>query len=385
MATDHGSRWVLAAALATGCANGGDVGETDAGSDATSAESGGPPPSGSAGGSDGVGESGSTAPGTGTATTSDAETSAGSEEGDTGPDVDDTTGGFVGQTIVIGVGNWGHRGTTEDGVRWVDVMNEPPKDGNDHTPDLLRGIGYGDGKFVAVGGDANGMIMSTIDGATWDEDLFPQGDGWLGDVAWQDGVWVAVGGNGIVVRSTDGGTEWTQSRTGLSFAGRTIIAAEGKLVAAGDGGGIAVSDDLGLTWDESTDPSGLGFSLAHGLDTFVGFASQWNGSGFDTACIVSGDAIAWSPCPLVSSAFGSPAAGEGAIVVQMDGGYGVTTDGAQWDTVEGELPDALVQGDGVWVGISYQRRWHAPSYAGPWESVENVDGFRDLTAGAVAR
>jgi hypothetical protein len=44
-----------------------------------------------------------------------------------------------------------------------------------------------------------------------------------------------------------------------------------------------------------------------------------------------------------------------------------------------------VQGDGLWVGISYQRRWHAPSYAGPWESVENVDGFRDLTAGAVAR
>lgn len=384
MSIDLGSRWVLAAVLAAGCADGGGGGETDASTDASSTGGGTSTPSASAEGPDSTAEVGSSDADVDTGAGSEADTSAGSEEGDTGTDVDGTTGGVVGRTIVIGVGNWGHRGTTEDGVRWVDVMNEPPKDGGDHTPDLLRGIGYGDGKFVAVGGDANGMIMSTTDGATWDEDLFPQGDGWLGDVAWLDGVWVAVGGNGIVVRSTDGGVEWTQARSGLSFAGRTIIAAEGKLVAAGDGGGIAVSDDLGLTWDESTDPSGIGFALTHGLDTFVGFASQWNGSGFDTACIVSGDAIAWSPCPLVSSAFGSPAAGEGAIVVRMDGGYGVTTDGEQWDTVDGELPDALVHGDGVWVGISYQRRWHAPSYAGPWESVENVDGFRDLAAGAVA-
>ena len=384
MSTDLGCRWVLAAVLAAGCADGGNAGETDAGTGSAATDGAEGPTSASGDGSGGVAEGGSTEAGVDTGGASEADTSTGSGEDDTGPGIDDTTGGFVGQRIVIGVGNWGHRGTTEDGVRWVDVMNEPPEDGGDHTPDLLRGIGYGDGKFVAVGGDANGMIMSTTDGATWDEDLFPQGDGWLGDVAWLDGVWVAVGGNGIVVRSTDGGVDWSQTRTGLSFAGRTIIAAEGKLVAAGDGGGIAVSDDLGLTWDESIDPSGIGFSLAHGLDTFVGFASQWNGSGFDTACIVSGDAITWSPCPLVSSAFGSPAAGEGAIVVQMDGGYGVTTDGEQWDTVEGELPDALVQGDGVWVGISYQRRWHAPSYAGPWESVQNVDGFRDLVAGEVA-
>ena len=304
------------------------------------------------------------------------------DDGSTGGD--ETTGGIEGQRIVVGVGNWGHRGMTIDGSRWVEVMNDPPPDGNDHTPDLLRGVGYGDGMFVAVGGDANGMIMTTTDGVTWDEDLFPQGTGWLGDVAYLDGTWVAVGGNGVVVRSTDGGVQWTQNEQSLDSPARTIIVAEGKFVAAGDNGSIAVSPD-GLAWDQTFDPSGLGLQLAHGLDTFVGFASQWNGAGFDTACTVSDDAVAWAPCPVSSASFGTPAAGDGAIVVQTEGGYAVTTDGTRWSTVPGDFPSRLVYGDGVWVGLSYMRRWHAPSYEGPWEDFEHPDGFRDLTAGVVAR
>jgi hypothetical protein len=377
MATRRGTIWAGTIACASACA--GPAGGGDADTEASS-------PTGTADEAAAPTADDTDAPGTSAASTTAAEPPETETTGsDTGPGMDDTTGGVVGQTIVVGVGNWGHRGSTIDGVRWVDLMNEPPADGNDHTPDLLRGVGYGDGKFVAVGGDANGMIMSTTDGTQWAEDLYPEGDGWLGDVAWLDGVWVAVGGNGLVVRSTDGGTQWSDVQPGLSFPGRTILAAQGLLLAAGDGGGLAVSDDLGLTWDETFDPSGLGFSIAHGLDTFVGFASQWNGSGFDTACTVSADASTWSACPVASSAFGRPAAGDGVIVVQVSGGYAVTTDGARWDTVEGEFPEALVHGDGVWVGISYQRRWHAPSHAGPWESFEDVDGFRDLAAGAVVR
>ncbi len=304
---------------------------------------------------------------------------------DDGSSSDETTGdGPMGQTIVVGVGNWGHRGMTVDGARWVEIMNEPPPDGGDHTPDLLRGVGYGDGMFVAVGGDANGMVMSTTDGVNWDEDLFPQGTGWLGDVAYLDGIWVAVGGNGVVVRSTDGGVQWVENEDRLDSPGRTIIVAEGQFVAAGDNGSLAVSTD-GLDWTQSVDPSGLGFRLTHGLDTFVGFASQWNGGGFDTACILSDDAIDWSPCPVSSSSFGSPASGDGAVVVQTAEGYAVTTDGMAWSSVEGEMPSQLVYGDGIWVGTSYMRRWYAPSYEGPWESFEHPDGFRDLAAGAIAR
>jgi hypothetical protein len=284
--------------------------------------------------------------------------------------------------IVVAVGNWGHRGMTTDGVRWTDVMNEPPGDGGDHTPDLLRGVGYGDGKFVAVGGDANGMVMTTTNGVDWDEDLFPAGSDWLGDVAYLDGIWVAVGGNGVVVRSTDDGVTWQENPDRLQWAGRSILAAEGVFLAAGDNGSLAVSAD-GLTWDESTDAAGLGFAIAHGQDTFVGFASQWNGGGFDTACVQSPDAVTWSPCPVTSASFGAPAAGEGALVVPIDGGWADSTDGAAWQAHAGEFPGQLVYADGLWVGLSYQRRWSATSYLGPWNSVDNVDGFRDLTAGAI--
>lgn len=360
--------------LVLGCTPG-EPAPSDGTTTGTGASSTAPDPDSATDAGPGEGDDGTTA---GSSSDGGEPTEDGSSSGD------DSTGGIEGQRIVVGVGNWGHRGMTIDGERWMEVMNDPPPDGNDHTPDLLRGVGYGDGMFVAVGGDANGMIMTTVDGVNWDEDLFPQGDGWLGDVAYLDGIWVAVGGNGVVVRSIDGGVEWTENEERLDSPGRTIIAAEGKFVAAGDGGSIAVSTD-GLTWDQMYDPSGLGLRIAHGQDTFVGFASQWNGADFDTACTVSGDAVDWAPCPVSSSSFGTPAAGQGAIVVQVDDGYAVTTDGAQWNTVQGDLPSRLVYGDGVWVGTSYMRRWHAPSYEGPWGDFEHPDGFRDLTAGVVAR
>mgnify|MGYP002619613158 CR=1 FL=1 len=314
----------------------------------------------------------------------DSSSSGDDSSADTGAETDEDTGGIEGQTIVVAVGNWGYRGMTVDGQRWTEIMNEPPPGGDDHTPDLLRGVGYGNGMFVAVGGDANGMIMRTLDGVTWEEDLWPEGTNWLGDVAYQDGVWVAVGGNGVVVRSTDGGDSWTENAERLARAGRTIIAAQGRLVAAGDGGSIAVSTDLGVSWNETTDPSAIGFSLAYGQDTFVGFASQWNGSGFDTACIVSSDAVAWSSCPIESSAFGRPASGEGVVVVQTADGY-AWYDGAAWSTAAVSFPSQLVRGDGMWVGASYQRRWHALTHAGPWASDDHPHGVRDMASGPVER
>lgn len=321
-------------------------------------------------------------------TTMPADDTVGESDGETVGD--GSTGELDGQTVFVGVGTWGHRGMTVDGETWVDIINEPPPDGNDHTPDLLRGVGYGNGMFVAVGGDANGMIMSTTDGVTWDEDLYPEGTGWLGDVAYLDGIWVAVGGNGIVVRSTDGGIQWSENKERLSAAGRTIIAAQGVFLAGADNGVLAVSTD-GLTWNETTDPGGIQFAVAYGADSFVGFASQWNGDGFDTACTTSPTGNVWSPCPVSSASFGRPAAGQGAVVVQVDGGYAFTTDGASWETGKENFPSQLVfgsgaaDGEGLWVGTSYQRRWVASSYTGPWQSVENESGFRDLTTGVVVR
>jgi hypothetical protein len=365
------SRWV--AVLLLGCGSGQDVAADDGetGEDETS----------TSGSSSGNGEADLTS----SVSSAEGPSSSGdASSNDTGVETDEDTVEIEGQTIVVAVGNWGYRGMTVDGDRWIEIMNEPPPGGDDHTADLLRGVGYGNGMFVAVGGDANGMIMRTIDGVNWEEDLWPEGTNWLGDVAYQDGVWVAVGGNGVIVRSTDDGDSWTENPQRLARAGRTIIAAQGRLVAAGDGGSIAVSTDLGLSWDESTDTSGIGFALAYGQGTFVGFASQWNGSGFDTACIVSPDAMAWSSCPIESSAFGRPASGEGVVVVQTAEGY-AWVDRAGWSTAAVSFPTQLVRGDGVWVGASYQRRWHASTHGGPWQSYEHPHGVRDLAAGAVAR
>lgn len=357
--------------------------------------------SGSSGETDG-GSSGSTSgsntsgPSTSASTSADdttSPTSAGSTSADTtsGPDTaDDSTGGDdsgsessstgevqQGEPVWMVVGNWGYRSWTRDGNTWDSESN--PEQGTDHTPDLLRGVAWGNGHFIAVGGDLNSMVMRSVDGTNWEVDLHPAGTQWKGDVAYGGGRWVAVGGVGTVISSDDDGATWVDHEERLPSAGRSISYADGVFVAVGDNGMIAVSED-GMAWTDRTQAGIQAGSAAFAQGTWVVAGRRWNGSGFDASCVLSTDTETWTACPF-GGEYVRALSAEGRLYVVRDSGYAVSDDGETWQESDTSVPDAFAGADGLWVGARGDRRYAGDSVDGLAEVLSGERGIRDFTMG----
>jgi len=62
-------------------------------------------------------------------------------------------------------------------------------------------------RFVAAGGASQGFTMVSLDGITWpDENRTPRA--FLSDAVALGDVFIAAGGNGLRLRSLDGGVSW---------------------------------------------------------------------------------------------------------------------------------------------------------------------------------
>ncbi len=283
----------------------------------------------------------------------------------------------VGEPMWMVVGNWGYRSWTSDGQTWDVEAN--PKQGNDHTPDLLRGVGWGNGYFIAVGGDQNSMVMRSADGAQWEVDLHPSGTQWKGDVAYGNGRWVAVGGVGTVISSDDDGQTWVDHEERLPSAGRNIEYADGVFVAVGDNGMIAVSED-GMSWWDHTQPGTQSGSAAFGHGTWVVAGRQWNGGGFDASCVVSTDTQTWSRCPFGGQYIRAISTDDRLFVVR-DSGYAVTDDGETWTESDVSTPDFFARGGEVWIGASGSRRYQGNGVDTLEEVLSDERGIRDFVMG----
>ncbi|MFT5357074.1 MAG: hypothetical protein ACI9KE_004304 [Polyangiales bacterium] len=302
---------------------------------------------------------------------------ADSVEMDGGPDASVPP---VGSPTWIVVGNWGYRATTTNGRDYSVIAG--PEQASDHTPDLLRGVGFGDGMFMAVGGDRNSMIMRSRDGVTWDEDLYPEGRDWMGDVAFGNGRWVAVGGNGRTAVSTDGGDTWREGEERLPRAGRRIAFLNGRFVAVGDGGMITTSSD-GDTWDDRSQGGERGINeLAYARGLYVVGSQNWNGSGFDIRCYTSADAQSWDECPFLGGIdrLEMIAAVGGDIVVSTNDGFELW-DGSSWAHEETELPSYLLGADDEYVGADGVRRYYGANWRATEEVMEAERGLRDMAFG----
>ncbi|MCB9584932.1 MAG: hypothetical protein H6718_06015 [Polyangiaceae bacterium] len=334
--------------------------ESSGGSAGSAGSSGAAGNSGS-GGSAGAGQGGAGATG-GTSSAGSAGVGAGGAaggSGSAGQGVGGSAGAPTGTPLFVGVGSWGYRVATSDGVQTDITQN--PETGSDHSPDLLRDVAWGGGAFVAVGGDQNSMVMRSTDGKTWQEDLHPSGTQWKGGVAYGGGRWVAVGGVGTVIYSDDGGTVWQDSSERLPSAGRDIAYGGGQFVAVGDGGMIATSSD-GTSWTDHTQ-TGVGLSGVAYLPAgaWVVTGRNWNGSGFDISCFGSADGSSWTPCGFNISLIGRPSAVDGALIVPTDSGYESTTDGTNWTHHDGDIPELVLQADSVLVGSSNDRLFSGSS------------------------
>lgn len=265
---------------------------------------------------------------------------------------------------LVVVGNWGFRASNDGaGGPWTVCGN--PIQSDDHTPDLLRNVAYGNGLFVAVGGDRNSMVMRSADGIHWEEDLHPGPcddesypstcNNWMGGVAFGDGVWVAGGGNGALMRSTDRARTWTKIDGFVPGPVRQIVFGDGAFYASSDGGRVSKSTDGGLSWTES-DVADVTLRLAAAHGVVMGVGRQWNGSGFDRACRLddgSGTFVA-CPSPLDSATVDELAFGNQTFVIRLTSGdLASSDDGATWSTrTPSEGVRRLVFADGHWLGTS---------------------------------
>ena len=93
----------------------------------------------------------------------------------------------------------------------------------------------------------------------------------LSSAAYGNGIYVAVGNYGFMMRSTDGDT-WAKVSSGVEDELGDVAYGNGVFVAVG-GSTILVSSD-GLTWNEQTPPAGFySYSIAFGNGSFVAINS----------------------------------------------------------------------------------------------------------------
>ena len=356
-------------ASADGTGGSGDGGPGDGGSASGSPTGGGPGP---ADGSD---------TGNGTATDDGPDPDSGSDSGATawGAHCPGEPAYELGTPIWVGGGGVdGRVSVTLDGETWTDATTASlgPIDVG-HTRNLIRGVGYGGGTFVVVGGYDNGYVSISCDGVTWDRDVLgtniegelpaPYTD-FLSDVAYLDGVFVAAGGAGARLTSTDMGLTWTPTHEYESGHFRGIATGNGRFVATGHtwgtGESMTTTSTDGMTWTPVLlQPGELG-GVVFGDGVFV--------STGGTRCATTTDGEAWTDCalPSIPDTIAGAEFTNGTFYVQfLDGQYATSDDGLAWSALQdGWLPDTFQYGEDRYV----MARWGARGWSttvGDWNEV----------------
>jgi hypothetical protein len=245
-------------------------------------------------------------------------------------------GGASGSEKFVAVGGWEKTGAgafktgkiaySSDGVTWTAVSGPLPGE-------ILRGVAWGGGKFVAVGG--NNTMVSSTDGETWASVIFT---GHLSDIAWGgtsgSEKFVAVGSGGTIVYSSDGAT-WTpvaDSKFGSSLI-NAIAWGNGKWFAAGEEGKMASSTD-GIIWTLVNNTTFGSSDHIYGISCGAG---KWVAVGLGSGIVggkiaYSSDGVTWTavssinhPFFATNSSIQSAAWGAGKWVV----GGGIANTGAR--------------------------------------------------------
>jgi hypothetical protein len=197
------------------------------------------------------------------------------------------------------------------------------------TTETLTGVTYGNGIFVAVGG--SGTILTSTDGITWTIRTSGIGET-LRAVTYGNGTFVAVGSYAVILSSTDGIT-WT-NRSVTYDGNKTldgITYGKGLFVTVGYRGVSWVSSD-GITWTyvNTRGSSGLGgmmFGVTYGNGLYIAV-------GESRVIITSDNGTSWTQRKSAESGsvsfFG---VGYGNGLYNAVGSYGViygSSDGTTW-------------------------------------------------------
>ena len=197
-----------------------------------------------------------------------------------------------------------------DGVNWTV---------RDLSREVFGGVGYGGGRFIAVGRD----ILTSPDGSNW---TLRRLGSTINAVTYGSGRFVAVAFDGRAMVSPDG-VAWTGVETGVNVLLNDIVYGSGLFVAVGDRGVILTSTD-GENWTARS--SGTTYSLVaatYGGGLFVAV-------GANATVVISRDGVTWTAMTLWNSdwppLFSAVAYGNGRFVVARGRVLFTSTDGVEW-------------------------------------------------------
>lgn len=240
-----------------------------------------------------------------------------------------------------------------------------------HQPDPDR-------RFVAVGLD--GALMVSRDAENWTWELM--GGESLYDITWGEGLWVAVGGEDgpRLVISADG-EQWQDVNVPGEDYLKAVTWAEGRFVAVGVHDTRLYSDDGVRWWPASTPSSDYTRGVAWGNGVYVG-VGEINGDGTRNA---SPDGEVWGGIQQdVGAPFYDVHFADGHFVmVGMDGRRTVSTDGVDVvsEITEGEKLRGITFGDGRWVGVGYSRAVFSDDLE-QWGESSGLPDLLEVTYGA---
>jgi hypothetical protein len=164
--------------------------------------------------------------------------------------------------------------TSTDGEKWDGPHDIPGKF-------MVRRVAFGNKLFVAVGD--RGRRAASPDGRTWTDAPEVKAIDTLVDVAFGNGVFVGVGLHGLRMITSDG-VKWTDRQTGEEGIHlNSVVWAKDRFVAVGAGATYTSKD--GLVWERFANENAP-VTMAYGEGVFVG--PRWKGR-----LVRSTDAITW--------------------------------------------------------------------------------------------
>ena len=244
------------------------------------------------------------------------------DAGQTDPPIDATTPNPPADAIAVAAGFNGSTLRAASSDNWTDFQQRDP---DTESSTYFRGIGYGNGTWVAVGGTGDSFSMSSRDGVNWENRDASMPD-FMSDVVYLDGRFITAGGNGMRTYSDDGAASW--NLVSGSYAGhyRAIASGNGIAVAVGhtygnatDVGIVSVTSD-GATWSDVVEGGPQLWNIDFGNGVFVAA-----GDGVRR----STDGVQWTDVDL-ADAQDEVVFANGEFIVRGSGGYHRSSNGVDW-------------------------------------------------------
>lgn len=221
--------------------------------------------------------------------------------------------------------------------------------------DRFLGVAMPDDKVIWAVGSNGKIIRSNNGGEKWEAQVSPTSENLQGLAAWNDEQAVAVGGGGVVIRTVDAGKTWTEVAVPKSDVANKLLnvrAAEGGTAwAVGEMGAVLKSADGGQHWERALPEkdqawNDIAFVGDHGvLVGEFGQVMKTEDGGKNWKAVSSGVKSSLMSVYLRDRLNGVAVGLSGVILVTHDGG-------GQWKEMERQTREHL---NGVtWDGTQWQ-------------------------------